>query len=101
MPESALTIESPTMSNAIPTDLISTTAAARRLDLRSPRTVRNWIECGRLTGYRVGNRWKVSASELLALVEATATDAPTARDLQAATNSHQNAVAKLRERGIF
>jgi excisionase family DNA binding protein len=48
----------------LPDDLISTPKAARLLDVHIS-TIRQWFFKGRIRGWRVGGRWKVSRAEVL------------------------------------
>lgn len=50
-------------SSAPPKRFISTEAAAEYLDV-NPRSIRNWIAQGKITGYRVGRLVKVDQNEL-------------------------------------
>lgn len=52
----------------MPHDLISRNDAARLLGT-CPQTILRWILSGRMTGYRIGHRWKVSRQDVLACVQ--------------------------------
>jgi excisionase family DNA binding protein len=51
----------------LPEDLMTTKEAARLLKT-CPQTILRWILKGKLPGYRIGYRWRVSRAELLAMV---------------------------------
>lgn len=54
-------------SMPLPADLISTRAAAAALGLVQTGTIIRWILKGRVRGWRIGGRWKVSRAEVLAV----------------------------------
>ncbi len=56
------------MSNSTPQDLMSTTAAAKFLNV-DPATVRRWASIGKLPAYRIVGRLRISRADLAALVK--------------------------------
>ncbi len=52
----------------IPNDLISRDAAAKILGT-CPQTILRWILNGRIIGYRIGSRWRVSKKDVYACVQ--------------------------------
>ena len=51
-------------------DLLTAEQAAAILQL-SPKTVKDWLRAGKLTGCKIGRFWRVKAADLEAFVQAS------------------------------
>jgi excisionase family DNA binding protein len=54
-------------TTTLPEDAIGIAAAAQLLGV-APCSVWRWMNAGRLRGWRVGHRWKLSRGEVLSLI---------------------------------
>jgi excisionase family DNA binding protein len=61
------------------TPLLSVTQTAERLGA-APKTIREWLAAGRLTGQRVGKSWVVAESSIAAMERMRGVDRPHVRE---------------------
>lgn len=77
----------------VPTDLIGCGKAARIVNV-SPSTIKRWIDKGRLSAWRVGGRYRVSAAELRGLL--TQVPPPPTSPAASLTRRQQDAATRAR-----
>ncbi len=65
----------------LPDDLISRNTAAKILGT-CPQTILRWSLAGRIIGYRVGHRWRVSKADVYACVQVHTTSDANDRKIQ-------------------
>jgi excisionase family DNA binding protein len=51
-------------------ELLTTEQAAAILQL-TPKTIKDWLRAGKLTGYKMGRLWRVTEADLEALIQAS------------------------------
>ena len=51
-------------------ELLTTEQAAAILQL-TPKTIKDWLRAGKLTGYKMGRLWRVTEAALEALIQAS------------------------------
>jgi excisionase family DNA binding protein len=51
-------------------DLLTAEQAAAILQL-SPKTIKDWLRAGKLTGFKMGRRWRIKPTDLEAFIQAS------------------------------
>jgi excisionase family DNA binding protein len=89
---------------SIPSDLIDVAVVARILQVHVSAVYR-WLERGRIVGYRIGGRWRLSRADVMAFVRRTGPDVycinGKATGPPVDQVSHDDAMRLLRESGII
>lgn len=87
-------------SEYVPDDLVSTSRAAQLLKV-NPCTVARWVIAGRLKGWRVAGRYRVSEGDVRAMMRPVQSDIP-AREMTKGEREAASEAAKgrLRKRGV-
>lgn len=87
-------------SEYVPDDLVSTSRAAQLLKV-NPCTVARWVIAGRLRGWRIQGRFRVSESDIRAQIRQVRADAPPReRTREEMAAEAQAALERMRKKGV-
>jgi len=88
------------LQNELPSDLIKLAEAARLVGV-SPASIWRWLVTGKLPGYKLFGRWRVSKADLLAAYQKGARK-PRCQpsELPSSQRQHEAAVSWLQRKGF-